>query len=163
MGIDHHPPLLEWVRLWSGHPSLKALTPEGWFEKGYGITRGMLAKQNVWIPLHFERDQMFLWAPPPTVADAAMEELLRSQHKRVDLFHVVVIPRLMAPRWQRYSTKCVISLLLSHLVPSFGWQTCTNLYGSALCCHCVLQALVPQASPTAGGDGTGNAAGARVK
>ncbi len=28
-GINHHPPLLEWVRLWLGHPSLKALTPEG--------------------------------------------------------------------------------------------------------------------------------------
>jgi hypothetical protein len=104
-GIDHHPPLLEWVHSWSGCPSLEALTQEGWFEKGHEITGGTLDKQNVWIPLHCKRDQMFLWALPPAVADAAMEELLKSQHKRVDLFHVAVIPRLMAPQWRHLFSK----------------------------------------------------------
>ncbi len=32
-GIDLHPPLLEWVRAWSGWSGLKALTPEGWFKE----------------------------------------------------------------------------------------------------------------------------------
>ena len=48
---------------------------------------------------------MFLWAPPPSVADAALEELLKSRHKRTDLFHVIVLPRLMAPRWRRLFLK----------------------------------------------------------
>ncbi len=113
-GIDSHPPLLEWVCAWSGHPVLKALTPEGWFEKGHGITGGKRDGRNVWIPTHCEKDQMFLWAPPPAVADAALEELLKSRHKRLDLLHVVLIPRLMAPRWRRLFRKvcdfsCVIS------------------------------------------------------
>ncbi len=62
-GIECHPPLLEWVRLWLGRPSLEALTPEGWFKKGHGISGGELDRQNVWSPLHCKRDQMFLWAP----------------------------------------------------------------------------------------------------
>jgi hypothetical protein len=45
---------------------------------------------------------MLLWA---AVVDVAMEELLKSRHKRTDLFHVVVIPRLMAPRWRRLFNK----------------------------------------------------------
>jgi hypothetical protein len=54
---------------------------------------------------------MFL---PPAVVDAAMEELFKSRHKRADLFRVVVIPRLMAPRWRRLFNKvcdftCVVS------------------------------------------------------
>ena len=30
-----------------------------------------------------------------------LEELLKARHKRTDTFHVVVVPRLMAPRWRR--------------------------------------------------------------
>lgn len=39
--------------------------------------------------------------PPPAVADAMFEELLKARHKRNDTFHVIVVPRLMAPRWRR--------------------------------------------------------------
>jgi hypothetical protein len=112
--IDHQPPLLELVCSWLGHPGLKAFTPEGWFEKGHEISGGKLDEQKVWIPQHCKKDQMFLWAPPPAVADMAMEELLKSRHKRMDLLHVVLIPRLMAPRWRRlfnkvYDFTCVVS------------------------------------------------------
>ena len=44
---------------------------------------------------------LFLWAPPPAVADAVLEQLLIATHKRTDLFHVVLIPRLMRPLWRR--------------------------------------------------------------
>jgi hypothetical protein len=113
-GTDRHPPLLEWVRLWLGCPDLKPLTLEGWLEEGHGITGAELDDQNVWIPLHCRKDQMFLWAPPHAVADADMEELLKSRHKLTDLFHVVLIPRLMMPWWQRLFNKvcnftCVVS------------------------------------------------------
>ncbi len=97
-GIDQHPPLLEWVCAWLGRSGLKALTPGGWFEEGHGITGGMLDRRKVWIPTHCKKDQIFLWAPPPAVPDAALEELLKSRHKRLDLLHVVLIPRLIAPR-----------------------------------------------------------------
>jgi hypothetical protein len=42
-----------------------------------------------------------LWAPSPAAADAALEELLKARHKRTDTFHIVVIPRLLTPRWRR--------------------------------------------------------------
>jgi hypothetical protein len=104
-GIERHPPLLDWVRSWTGRPKLEPLTPEGWFNEGHGMTGGALDVNKIWIPTHCRKNQMFLWAPPPSVADAALEELLKSRHKRTDLFHVIVLPRLMAPRWRRLFLK----------------------------------------------------------
>ena len=57
------------------------------------------------MPQHCARGQAFLWTPPPAIADAALEELLKSRHKQTDLFHVVAIPRLMTPRWRRLFNK----------------------------------------------------------
>ena len=59
----------------------------------------------MWIPRHGNANQVFLWAPPPAVADAALEELMKARHKRTDTYHVVVVPRLMLPRWRRYFNK----------------------------------------------------------
>ncbi len=80
------PGLLRWVHSWTSWPHLQPLTPEGWFEEGHGITGGVLDRLNVWMPTHCKKDLMFLWAPPPAVADAAMVELLKAHHKRPDLF-----------------------------------------------------------------------------
>ena len=33
-------------------------------------------------------------------ADAALDELAKARHKYIDTYHVVVVPRLMAPRWR---------------------------------------------------------------
>ncbi len=77
-GIEHYPPLLKWICSWSGHPHLKALSTEGWFEEGHGITGGKVDGHRILIPNHCKGNQMFLWAPAPAVADAAMEELLKS-------------------------------------------------------------------------------------
>jgi hypothetical protein len=98
-GLDHHPPLLEWVRSWMGCPPLDPLIPEGRFEEGHGITGGELNGRGAWILVHCRKDQTFLWALPPAVANAAIEELLKSRHKRMNMVHVVLIPRLMMPRW----------------------------------------------------------------
>jgi hypothetical protein len=98
--IDRHPPLLEWVQSWTELPKLEALTPEGWYKEGHGITRGKLDGHNIWIPDHEPRKKLHLWAPQPPVADATLKELLEARHKRTNSFHVVLIPRLMTPRWQ---------------------------------------------------------------
>ena len=120
--LERHPPLLDWVRSWAGRPKLEPLTPEGWFNEGHGISGGFLDGNKVWIPTHCKKNQMFLWAPPPSVADAALEELLKSRHKRTDLFHVVVLPRLMAPRWRRLFLKvCDFTFVASPGLPF--WPT----------------------------------------
>ena len=112
--VEHHPPLVEWVRSWSGRPLLRPLSPEGWFEEGHGIVGGSLDSNGVWMPSYGKGGQMFLWAPPPAIADAALEELLKARHKRTDMFHVVLIPRLMTPRWRRLFHKaCDFSFVLS--------------------------------------------------
>ena len=103
--VERHPPVLEWIRSWTGRVKLAPLTPEGWFEEGHGIDGGTLDSRKVWIPRHEDKNALHLWAPPPAVADAALEELLKARHKRTDTFHVVVVPRLMAPRWRRLFNK----------------------------------------------------------
>lgn len=62
---------------------------------------GHLDKHGMWVPDHEPAGKRHLWSPPPAVADAMLEELLKARHKRSDTFHVVVIPRLMYPRWRR--------------------------------------------------------------
>ena len=111
---ERHPPLLDWIRSWTQRRSLEPLTPEGWFTDGHGITGGSLDKHGVWIPTHGPKNEMFLWAPPPAAADAALEELARARHKRTDTFHVIAIPRLMLPRWRRLFNKlCDFTFVVS--------------------------------------------------
>ena len=49
--------------------------------------------------------KLHLWAPPPAIADVALEELLKARHKRTDTYHVLLFPRLMLPRWRRLFNK----------------------------------------------------------
>ena len=68
---------------------------------------GHLDKHGVWMPDHEPSGNIHLWAPQPAVADAVLEELLKARHKRTDTTHIIVIPRLMAPRWRRLFHKAV--------------------------------------------------------
>ena len=111
---DRHPPLLDWIRSWTQRKDLEPLTPEGWFNKGHGITGGSLDRHGVWMPTHGPKNEVFLWTPPPAAADAALEELARARHKRTDTFHVIAIPRLMLPRWRRLFNKlCDFTFVVS--------------------------------------------------
>lgn len=71
--------------------------PSEWFEEGHGIVGGENDKHGVWIPKHCKRGKLFLWTPQLVVADAALEELLKSWHKQN---HFVVIPHLFTLRWR---------------------------------------------------------------
>ena len=91
-GVECHPPVLDWVWSWTGQPGLMPLLPEGWFDEGHGLVGGLLGVHKVWIPSHEPKNRLLLWAPPPAVSDAALEELLKARHMRTDTFHVVLIP-----------------------------------------------------------------------
>ena len=120
--VDRYPPLLEWLRSWSV-PDLTPLSPEGWFEEGHGIgdkdnhgiwISGNKDKHGVWIPHHEPSGRTHYWAPPPAAADAALEELAKARHKRPDTYHIITIPRLMAPRWRRLFNKlCDFTFVVS--------------------------------------------------
>ena len=103
--MERHPPLVDWVRGWTQRQDLEPLTPEEWYREGHGITGGEDDRHGVWIPTHGPGGKLFLWAPPPAAADAALEELLKARHKRTDTFHVITIPRLMAPMWRKLFNK----------------------------------------------------------
>jgi hypothetical protein len=112
--VERHPPLLAWIRGWTGRENLEPLTPEGWFVEGHRISEGYLDGHKVWMPSHEAKNGLHLWAPQPLVADAALKELLKARHKRTNTFHVVVIPRLMSPRWRRLFNKaCDFAFVVS--------------------------------------------------
>jgi hypothetical protein len=113
-GIKRHPPLLTWVCSRTERLDLEPLTPEGWFEEGHRITGSLPDRCNVWIPPHCGWNWMFLWSPLPTVVDAALEKLLKLRHKRSEIFHTVVVPRLMTSRWRcLFSKACDLLFVAS--------------------------------------------------
>jgi hypothetical protein len=61
--LDQSPHVLEWIRSWVGVLQLEVLSPEGWYINGH-------------------KQENFLWAPPPAAADAAVEQLCETVHKR---------------------------------------------------------------------------------
>ena len=42
-----------------------------------------------------------MWTPPPAAARVALEEIRQARQKRQDSSHILVVPKLMAPEWQR--------------------------------------------------------------
>ena len=104
--VQRHPPILEYLRDWTSRSGLEPLSPEQWFVEGHGITGGRLNEDGIWIPSHASNGHYYLWAPPPIVGDVALEECLKSVHKRSDAFHIIVLPRLFTPRWSRLFYKC---------------------------------------------------------
>jgi hypothetical protein len=90
--VKHHLPLLTWVHSWMGRQKLEPLTSKRWFEEGHGIRGGFLDKHKIWMPTRKPKNELHLWAPQPSVVDAALEELLKGHYKRMDAFHVFLIP-----------------------------------------------------------------------
>lgn len=82
--LQREPKLSEWLHSWMGDEFCgKALEPTDWFRKGH-------------------QAGVHVWAPPPVVALAALEELSMSKLKRpYELTHVVLIPRIMFNVWRR--------------------------------------------------------------
>ena len=92
--------LLQWVRGWSGQSSLSPLVPEEWFDWGHGLKGGEKNADGVWIPKE-SGEKWFLWAPPPAAADVVVDEMNVSRHKRTDIHHIFIAPRLMTFLWRK--------------------------------------------------------------
>lgn len=69
--VERCPKLLGYFRSWR-QPDTIPSTPEQWFREGHGIVGGTRDKHGIWIPSHATNGQMYLWTPPPIVADVAM-------------------------------------------------------------------------------------------
>jgi hypothetical protein len=100
---ERSPTLREFVTSWI-KPVLgkfKILDIEEWFQEGQGIVGGERDHNGVWIPKHATNGRSYVWAPPPVIADVALEECMKAIHKRTDAYHVVLTPHLCSPLWLR--------------------------------------------------------------
>jgi hypothetical protein len=79
------------------------LQPQDWYFKGQGLIGGSSNLDGVWQPgsVPDDTEDCYLWTPPPAAADAAIEQLAFSRHKRPSLLHLFVCPRLMTHLWRK--------------------------------------------------------------
>ena len=99
--LDRSPLLLNWIRKWTGVPDLSPLSEADWLWKGQGLS------QETWTNCDGQKfpkalpESTYLWAPPPSIADVALEMLRKSLHKQTQNYHIFVCPKLMTPRWRK--------------------------------------------------------------
>jgi hypothetical protein len=81
--LERSPQLKSWVESWWPDDSLEWLSHNDWFATPH-------------------RGGNFVWSPPPAAADAALEQLCRTQLKRPSsTSHIFIVPRLMTSRWRK--------------------------------------------------------------
>jgi hypothetical protein len=117
--LQRHPNLAKWLEKWIRFP-FEILTPEGWYERGHGISGGYQDHLNFWHGL--EKSGIFVWCPPPGAAEVAVEELRKSLIKRQVNTHIFVCPCLLSPEWRKQLNKAcnlVISIDAGH--DEDGW------------------------------------------
>lgn len=93
----------EWVKSWWGTHTLRTLTPEGWFDTAHGT-----------VPC--------LWMPPPAAMPVVLEQFAKARHKRPEVAHVFVVPRLMTGHWRKELSKDADVLFTVRVGTSF-WST----------------------------------------
>ena len=82
--FQRRPSLRTWISDVCGDiGELAWLEPEHWYTRGH-------------------TSDACIWAPPPAAADAALEQLCISRHKRPFNFHLIVVPRLFTGRWRKH-------------------------------------------------------------
>lgn len=84
---ERFPPVLDWVGSW-------------WPTEVAGKLQIHVCAEDWYTMCH--SPGAHLWMPAPSAADAAVEELGKARHKRFDVTHLTLIPRLMMSRWGFY-------------------------------------------------------------
>jgi hypothetical protein len=81
--VERQPELTEWVDSWWGTVNNSWLTPEVWYA-GSG------------------RIGMYVWCPPPSAADAALDQLCKCNMKRPGgVASLFIVPRLITSIWRK--------------------------------------------------------------
>ena len=115
--VERSPTLKPWLDKWTGD-QLEELTPEGWFTRGHDLDEDKteMNVEGLWMPSY--KSGKYLWSPAPAAASAAVEELRKARHQRVESTHVFIVPRLMTPLWRKHLFKAadlVVTLPPGHV------------------------------------------------
>ena len=96
--FQRSPKLLEWTRSWLPEETI-VLEPKDWYIGGHDIIGGDINEEGIWIPKI--QKGTYIWDLPLAAAFAAIEELRKARIKQQDSLHIVLIPHLLTPMWQR--------------------------------------------------------------
>jgi hypothetical protein len=97
--IDRSPDLETWIRTWASDDAI-LLEPRDWFDVGHDID-GFYDSWDQFRRPRLSENRIYLWCPPPFVADIAISELRKARIKQQSSTHVFVVPKLCSPLWMR--------------------------------------------------------------
>jgi hypothetical protein len=98
--LDRQPSIVTWLCTWIPEQAAHFLSPDDWFDSGHGLQFGVTDSVGMWVSGETSTS-WFVWSPPPSLADVALDELEESRHKRKHLNHLWIAPRLMTYLWQK--------------------------------------------------------------
>jgi len=97
--LERCPTLERWIRSWMGGEPI-SLSPEDWFIRGHDIVDFKRDPEDLFDVPVIEAGT-YLWSPPPWAAVPCLEELRKARIKPHESIHVVIIPKLATPLWQK--------------------------------------------------------------
>jgi hypothetical protein len=98
LAIWQYPKVLDFIQSWMEPDVGKGrVLKEEWFVEGHGIIGGRKDTHGIWILMHTKNGRAYIWSPPPIIADVVLDECMKAVHKRTDVFHMFLIPRLYSP------------------------------------------------------------------
>ena len=108
----------EWIQSWLPNDKrIEFLSPAQWFTRGHDISSYKRNEDGLDVP-EFQSG-IFIWTPPPAVADVAIKELRKARHKRQNSLHVFVCPRLMKPLWFKMAFRAADLMFVLKPIHSF--------------------------------------------
>ena len=133
--------LTGWINTWTRPEAVTPLTEKEWLWEGHGLSQEMWKNcDGIQFPVRNTTKHTYLWCPAPAIAAVALEELRKSRHKRPDLTHIFVCPKLMTPLWRKHLLKtCCLSFYvdpgLSHWPDSMHESLLIGIYLPYLPCY----------------------------
>jgi hypothetical protein len=114
--LDRTPKLKPWLDSFVDE-SAEYLTPEGWYTRGHDLNENQWEQNSDGLKLPCLKSGVFVWSPPPSAAESAIEELRKARHKRQVSQHLFIVPHLMQPLWRKHlhkATDIVLTLKPGH-------------------------------------------------
>ena len=121
------PKLNPWIKSWAGD-NTTFLTTKYWYLRVQDICWCSYDIKVCWYPKI--KSGTYVWASPPAAADICLEDLRKALMKRKKSTHIIIIHRLMNPKWIEHIDKATNCIFESLLLNFFGFLIIMNLCSS---------------------------------